>query len=135
MRIDNEILSLNQQLDELQQKVRYDEAHGGRKLLAVNYEKKRFRDCITLFTGNITAEMCRMLLKHYDHPKEIQPALSMIVERTGYVKMEGGELRVKLRGFRNPEIDYAARHLCEDLNHMCPETTDRFRFPIRYSVI
>jgi hypothetical protein len=135
VRIDNEILSLNQQLDELQQKVRYDEAHGGRKLLALNYEKKRFLDCIKLFTCNIKAEMCRMLLKHYDHPKEIQPALSMIVERTGYVKMEGGELRVKLRGFRNPEIDYAARHLCEDLNHMCPETTDRFRFPIRYSVI
>jgi hypothetical protein len=135
LRIDNEILSLNQQLDELQQKVRYDEAHGGRKLLALNYEKKRFLDCIKVFTCNIKAEMCRMLLKHYDHRKEIQPALSMIVERTGYAKMEGGELRVKLRRFRNPEIDYAARHLCEDLNHMCPETTDRFRFPIRYSVI
>ncbi len=135
MRIDNEILLLNHQLDELPEKVRYDEAHDGRKLLALNYEKKRFLDCIKVFTCNVKAEMCRMLLKYYDHPKEIQPALSMIVERTGHVKVEEGELLVKLRRFRNPEIDYAARHLCEDLNHMCPVTTDRFRFPIRYSVL
>jgi transposase len=135
VRKDNEILLLNHQLDELPQKLRYDEAHDGRKLLALNYEKKRFLDCIKVFTCNVKAEMCRMLLRYYDKPKEIQPALSMIVERTGHVKVEEGELLVKLRRFRNPEIDYAARHLCEDLNHMCPVTTDRFRFPIRYSVL
>ncbi len=135
VRLENEILFLNHQLDELPRKLRYDEAHDGRKLLALNYEKKRFLDCVKVFTCNIKAEMCRMLAKYYDSPKEIQPALSMIVERTGYVKMEEGELRVKLRRFRNPEMDYAARHLCEDLNHMCPVTTDRFRFPIRYSVL
>jgi len=134
VRLENEILLLNHQLDELPRKVRYDEAHDGRKLLALNYEKKRFLDCIKVFTCNVKAEMCRMLLKYYDKPKEIQPALSMIVERTGHVKVEEGELLVKLRRFRNPEIDYAARHLCEELNHMCPVTTDRFRFPIRYSV-
>ncbi len=134
VRLENEILLLNHQLDELPRKVRYDEAYDGRKLLTLNYEKKRFLDCIKVFTCNVKAEMCRMLLKYYDHPKEIQPALSMILERTWQVKMEEGELRVKLRRFRNPEIDYAARHLCEELNHMCPETTDRFRFPIRYSV-
>lgn len=49
--------------------------------------------------------------------------------------MEGGELRVRLRGFRNPEIDYAARRLCEDLNEMNPRTLDRFRLPLRYEVI
>ena len=134
VRIDNEILLLNHQLDELPEKVRYDEAHDGRNLLSLNYEKKRFLDCIKVFTCNVKAEMCRMLLRYYDKPKEILPALSMIVERTGHVKVEEGELLVKLRRFRNPEIDYAARHLCEELNHMCPETTDRFRFPIRYSV-
>jgi hypothetical protein len=134
VRTDNEILSLNHHINELPRKVRYDEAHDGRKLLALNYEKKRFLDCIKVFTCNVKAEMCRMLLKYYDKPKEIQPALSMIVERTGHVKVEKGALLVKLRRFRNPEIDYAARHLCEELNHMCPVTTDRFRFPIRYSV-
>jgi hypothetical protein len=134
LRLDNEILLLNHQLDQLPEKVRYDEVHDGRRLLELNYEKKRFLDCIKVFTCNIKAEMCRMLLRHYDKPKEIQSALSMIVERTGHVKVENGELLVKLRRFRNPEIDYAARHLCEELNHMCPVTTDRFRFPIRYSV-
>jgi transposase len=135
VRIDNEILLLNHQLDELPEKVQYDEAHFGRKLLALNYEKKRFLDCIKLFTCNIKAEMCRMLLKHYDYPKEIQPALSMIVSRAGHVEHEGGELLVKLRRFTNPEVDYAARHLCEDLNEMHPVTTDRFGFPIRYLVM
>ncbi len=53
--------------------------------------------------------MCRMLLKYYDRRKEILPALSMIVERAGEVKLEDGKLRVRLRGFRNLEIDYAAR--------------------------
>jgi len=39
-----------------------------------------------------------------------------------------------LRRFRDGEIDYAARHLCEDLNSMRPVTLDRFHFPIRYQV-
>jgi len=58
----------------------------------------------------------------------------MIVERTGYVKLEGGCLQVTLRRFTNGEIDYAARHLCEDLNGMRPVTSDRFHLPIRYHV-
>ena len=32
------------------------------------------------------------------------------------------------------EIDYAARHLCEDLNRMRPVTLDRFHFPLRYQI-
>ena len=43
-------------------------------------------------------------------------------------------LEVTLRRFRNGEIDYAARHLCEDLNNMRPVTLDRFCLPIRYRV-
>jgi len=134
LRLDNEILLMNHQIDQLPEKIRYDEAYDGRKLFELNYEKKRFLDCIKVFTCNIKAEMCRMLLEHYDYPKEIQPALSMIVGRAGHIKLEEGELLVKLRKFKNSEINYAARHLCDNLNEMCPETTDRFRFPIRYSV-
>ena len=78
--------------------------------------------------------MCRMLLKYYDRRKEILPALSMIVERAGEVKLEDGKLRVRLRGFRNLEIDYAARRLCEDMNGMNPRTLDRFRIPLHYEV-
>ena len=59
----------------------------------------------------------------------------MIVQRAGDVKLEDGEIRVKLRRFRNPEIDYAARRLCEDLNEMNPRTLDRFRLPLRYEVL
>ena len=112
VRIDNEILQLTGQLDDLSAEVRFDEAHDGLKLMTLNYEKKRFLDCIKVFTCNLNEAMCRMLLKYYDRRKEILPALSMIVERAGEVKLEDGELRVRLRGFKNPEIDYAARRLC-----------------------
>lgn len=78
--------------------------------------------------------MCGLLLNHYDEKKEILPALAMIVERGGHVKLEGGQLLVRLKRFKNREIDYAARHLCEDLNGMNPVTLDRFRFPIRFQV-
>ena len=133
-RIDNEILLLNAQLDELPSQVRFDEAHDGEKLMALNYEKKRFLDCIKVFSANLTDAMCRMLLKYYDRRKEILPAWSMIVQRAGEVRLEGGQLRVRLRKFRNPEIDYAARRLCEDLNRMAPTTLDRFRIPLHYDV-
>ena len=43
-------------------------------------------------------------------------------------------LEVTLKRFRNGEIDYAARHLCEDLNRLQPVTLDRFHLPIRYHV-
>lgn len=134
VQIDNEILLLNGQLDALSAEVRFDEAHDGQKLMTLNYEKKRFLDCIKVFACNLNEAMCRMLLQYYDCRKEILPALSMIVERAGEVKLEDGELRVRLRGFRNPEIDYAARRLCEDLNGMNPRTLDRFRIPLRYEV-
>ena len=52
----------------------------------------------------------------------------------GHVKLEAGELKVQLRRLMNSEIDYAARHICEDLNRMNPVTLDRHRLPIRYEV-
>jgi len=132
--IRSQITLLNQEIDEHPEKISFNEAHG-KRLLELNYEKKRFLDCIKVFTYNMKNRMCRLLLNYYDKKKELLPALSMIVERTGYVKLEDGKLRVQLRRFRNPEIDYAARHLCEDLNRMKPVTLDRFRFPIRYEVL
>jgi hypothetical protein len=87
-----------------------------------------------VFVCNLKTEMCRLLLKHYDWQKEVVPARAMIVERAGYVKLEGQQLKVALRRFANREIDYAARHLCEDLNGMQPVTLDKFRFPIHYRV-
>jgi transposase len=134
VRTDNELLSLNRQLDELPGTIRFDEAHDGEKLMALNYEKKRFLDGIKVFTCNLSEAMCRMLLRYYDRPKEVLPALSMIVERAGEVQLQDGQLRVRLRRFRNPEIDYAARRLCEDLNRMHPRTLDRFRIPLHYEV-
>jgi len=134
VRTENSILLLNNQIDELPAEVRFDEAHDGLKLMKLNYEKKRFLDCIKVFTCNLNEAMCRMLLKYYDRRKEILPVLSMIVDRAGEAKLENGELRVRLRRFRNPEIDYAARRLCEDLNAKNPRTLDRFRIPMRYDV-
>lgn len=134
VRTENEILLLNGQLDDLSAEVRFDDAHDGLKLMKLNYEKKRFLDCIKVFSCNLNEAMCRMLLKYYDRRKEILPVLSMIVGRAGEVKLEDGELRVRLRPFKNPEIDYAARRLCEDLNNMAPRTLDRFRIPLRFEV-
>jgi hypothetical protein len=132
--VESKILLTHQQLDKLPAEIRFDEAHAGERLLKLNHEKKRFLDCIKVFACNLKAEMCRGLLKHYDWQKEVVPALAMMVERTGYVKLEGGQLEVTLRRFTDREIDYAARHLCEDLNGMRPVTLDKFHFPIRYHV-
>jgi hypothetical protein len=131
---DNEILLLNQQIDETPKKIRFDQAKDGEKLLQLNYEKKRFLDCIKIFVYNMEKKMCALLLNYYDKQKEVLPALSMIVGRGGHVKLEAGELKVQLRRFMNSEIDYAARHICEDLNRMNPVTLDRHRLPIRYEV-
>jgi transposase len=132
--VEGKILLADEQLDKLPSEIRFDEAHAGEKLLKLNHEKKRFLDCLKVFVCNLKAEMCRRLLKHYDREKEVVPALAMIVERTGYVKLEGRQLEVTLRRFANREVDYAARHLCEDLNRMQPVTPDKFRFPIHYRV-
>jgi hypothetical protein len=80
-------------------------------------------------------KMCELLSNHYDAKKELLPALSMIVDRGGYIKLESGQLRVQLRRFMNSEIDYAARHIGEDLNRIKPVTLDRHRLPIRYEVL
>lgn len=77
----------------------------------------------------------QLLLNHYGREKEIFPALSMIINRSCHVKLEGsGLLRVRLRRFKNQEIDYAARHLCEDLNALGPTTLDKHKFPMHFEV-
>ena len=50
------------------------------------------------------------------------------------VKLQGGGLRVRLKRFKNPEIDYAARGLCEDLDRMNPVTLDWSHLPILFEV-
>lgn len=128
------ILLMDQKLEKLPAEISFAQAHDGEKLRKFDYEKKRFLDCIKVFVYNLKVELCHMLLRHYDREKELLPALAMIVERAGYVKLEGGRLRVTLRRFKDREIDYAARHLCEDLNRMEPVTLDRYGFPIHYQV-
>ena len=130
----NEMLFLDQEIEGLPVKLPYDQAHDGRKLEKLNYEKKRFLDCIKVYAYNAQKRMCNLLLEHYDKEKEILPALSMIVKRGGTVKLQSGRLRVRLKRFKNPEIDYAARSLFEDLNRMDPMTLDRFHLPILFEV-
>ena len=132
--IENQILLMDLEIDKLPKEVRFEEAHRGRRLLRQDYEKKRFLDCLKVFTHNMEMKMCGLLLNHYDANKELFPALSMILGRGGYVKLEGGELSVRLKRFKNRAIDYAARHLCEDLNEMEPVTLDKFGLRIRYQV-
>jgi hypothetical protein len=132
--IRSQITLLDLKIDELPEKIRYDEAYG-ENLLKLNYEKKRFLDCIKVFTYNMENQMCKYLLNYYDIKKEIRPVLSMLLKRGGDVKLEDGKLRVRLRRFKNPEINYAVRHLCDDLNQMEPVSLDKFQMPMRYEVM
>jgi len=79
-------------------------------------------------------KMCEILLSYHDR-EDVWPTLATIVRRRGFVKLEGNKLYVPLRGFKNPVIDYAARHLCEDLNKMESFTLDKFHFPVHYEVV
>jgi hypothetical protein len=126
---------LEQQLEKLPPKIHFDQAHGGQRLLKLNHEKKRFLDCIKVFSCNMQYQMCKILLNYYDKKKELMPALAMILNRGGYIKIEGGRVRVSLRRFKNREIDYVARRLCEDLNAMSPKTADKFQLPMLYEVL
>lgn len=132
--INAKIALLDLEINKFPEKIRFDSAHG-EKLVEFNYEKKRFLDCIKVFTYNMEKQMCRILLNYYGVKKEIYPVLSTIIRRVGFIKLGGGKLRVRLRRFRNPQIDYAVRRLCEDLNQMEPFTLDKFHLPLHYEVI
>lgn len=126
--------TLVKEMESLPAKLPYDQAYQGKKLEKLSYEKKRFLDCMKIYAYHAQRWMGKLLLNHYDREKEILPTLSMIVRRGGTVKYQGGRLRVQLRRFANPEIDDAARGLCEDLNKVDLITPDRFRLPIWFEV-
>lgn len=132
--IRSQITLFELEIAEYPEELKFNEAHNGKKLVEFNYGKKRFLDCIKVFAYNMERQMSDLLLNYYDIRKEIYPALSMIIRRGGFIKQEGGKLKVRLRRFKNPEIDYAARCLCEDLNQMDPFTLDKFHLPIYYEV-
>jgi transposase len=131
---ENDILFLDNEIEGLPEKVPFDQAHRGRKLKKLNYEKKQFLDCIKVYSYTAQKTMCRLLLDHYDKEKELLPALSMIVKRGGHLKLQGDRLCVRLQRFKNPEIDYAARGVCEDINKMEPVTFDKYQLPIWFEV-
>ncbi len=132
--IRSQITLFELEIAEYPEELKFNEAHNGKKLVEFNYGKKRFLDCIKVFAYNMERQMSDLLLNYYDIRKEIYPALSMIIRRGGFIKQEGGKLKVRLRRFKNSEIDYAARCLCEDLNQMDPFTLDKFHLPIYYEV-
>lgn len=133
--IQSKITLIDQEIDKIPKKMRYDEAHEGVRLSELDYEKKRFLDCIKVFVYHMEKQMCNILVNYYDKKKELWPVFAMIIRRGAHVKIEHGRLVVKLRRFKNAEIDYAARHLCEELNQMEPYTLDKFHLPIYYEVV
>ena len=132
--IRTQMLLIDQEAAKLPQKLRFDEAHNGQKLVEFDYEKKRFLDCIKIFSYTIQKKMCEILSEYYADPRDIWPTLAMIVRRGAEVKLEGNTLTVKLKKFTNEVGEYAARHLCEELNGMSPATLDKFGFQLRYEV-
>ena len=129
-----QVTLLDLEIAKFPKEIRFDEAHDGKQLVELDYEKKRFLDCIKVFTYMMEKKMCSILSKYYDDPKDVYVILSMIVRRSGEIKLEGSRLRVRLKGFKNPEVDFAARRLCEELNQMLPCTLDKYQFPIHYEV-
>ena len=126
---------MEQKIKGLPAKVPFPQVHEGKRLVQLNYEKKRLLDCIKVFAFNMEKRLCSLLLQYYWKRKEVYSALSMIVHRGGYIRLEGGILKVRLRSFQNREIDYAARRLCEEVNCMVPRTVDRYRIPLHFGVL
>ena len=133
--IKSQITLVKLEIEKLPKEVKYDEANS-EKLAVLDYEKKRFLDCIKVFTYHMEKRMCEILLKYYGVEKrdEIYPLLHMVINRGANIRLAHGRLWVRLRSFRNPEVSYAAIRLCEELNQMNPVTLDRFRLPISYGV-
>ena len=129
-----QVTLLDLEISKFPKEVRFDEAHDGKQLVELDYEKKRFLDCIKVFTYMMEKRMCSILSKYYDDPKDVYVILSMIVRRGGEIKLEEGRIRIRLKGFRDTKVDFVARRLCEELNHMQPRTLDKHRFPIHYEV-
>lgn len=42
---------------------------------------------------------------------------------------------VKLKKFKDREINYVARHLCEELNKMNATTLDKYHFNLHFEVV
>ncbi|MBI1869933.1 MAG: helix-turn-helix domain-containing protein [Chlamydiae bacterium] len=132
--IRTQMLLIDQKIDELPAEIKFEEAHNGERLVEFDYEKKRFLDCIKVFSYTMQKAACKILGKYYDDPKDVWQILGMIVRRGADIKLNGNELTIRLKKFRDEVIDYAARHLCEELNEMAPVTLDKFRFQLRYEV-
>ena len=132
--LEAQITLLELEIAKKSREVRFDEAHDGRQLMELNYEKKRFLDCIKIFTYMMEKKMCSILSPYWDDPKDIYVTLSMIVKRGGEIRLEGNRLKVRLKGFRDRAVDFAAKRLCEELNQMAPRTLDKYQLPIIYEV-
>lgn len=132
--IGSQILLIDLEVEKFPEKIKFEEAHNGEKIVEFDYEKKRFLDCIKIFSYTMQKAACKILSKHYDDPKDVWQILGMIMQRGADIKLNGNMLTVKLKKFTNEVVDYAARHLCEELNEMAPITLDKFRFQLRYEV-
>lgn len=132
--IRTQMLLIDHKIDELPARVKFEEVHNGERLVEFDYEKKRFLDCIKIFSYTMQKAACKILSKYYDDPKDVWQILGMITRRGADIRLDKNILTVKLKKFTDEVIDYAARHLCEELNEMVPVTLDKFRFQLRYEV-
>ena len=129
----SQIELINQEIDKLPKRVRYDFAYG-EKLVRFDYEKKRILDCIKVFSYMMEKKMCEILMEEHIPPKEVWTVLEMIIKRGAEIKLEEGKLKVKIKKFRDEAIEYAAIHLCKRMNEMEPYTLDKYKMPLYYEV-
>ena len=62
VKLQNDIFFIGEKIAQLPATIPYDRAHGGERLHRLNYEKKRFLDCIKVFSYNMQRKMCEILL-------------------------------------------------------------------------
>lgn len=132
--IRSQMLLIDLEVGNLPEEIKFDEAHDGAKLVEFDYEKKRFLDCIKVFSYTIQKSACEILNKYYGDQKDVWQILGMIAQRGADIKLDGNILTIRLKKFTDELIDYAARHFCDDLNKMEPVSVDKFRFQLRYEV-
>ena len=77
---DAEKLLIEQRIDQLPEEIPFDEAHEGRRQVRFNYERKRFLDCIKMFTYAMDKKLCEILLSYHDR-EDVWPTLAMIVKQ------------------------------------------------------
>ncbi|MGI0037681.1 MAG: putative transposase [Nitrososphaera sp.] len=133
--LEQQLASLQQQLQALPEHVSIIEALAGGKLSACDLEKKKIYDVIQIVAYNAEQLLLESFQKHYHDTRDIEQILDMIINYGGYIKLYNNTLYVIINYLDQPAYRRAAVELCKELNAVAPKTMDTFQFPIFFKVM